>query len=564
MSRRIGFGLGVSAGILAIGVMFMLRYALGVPAAPELIQDTIVQLFPGEVSSFIVDRLQASAKLILFASIIPVQLGVLGLIGILTTRPSETAATTNPLRRMWDFPLTWGIVWWVLVVGVLFPNAGLGYFGSWTSNGGVITALASLAPPMTFAIGLMLGRVLTEQYLAGSHRQTEASGQLLVGRRRFLGLSLAAIVGAATAGSLTRTLVGGGESVRAPIVVPPEAARLSVPPTPTPTVVGHPGTPGVPASSIPVRSPTPTSTPLLSTIVNPAEVPGMPDEVTSNEDFYTVSKNVIDPKVSVNRWSLKVEGLVERPFELTYDELRALPASSQFTTLTCISNPVGGPLISNAKWTGVRLIDLLEQGGLLPGVRDIALFAAEGYSDSITLEKALEPTTLVAYAMNDELLPSSHGAPVRLVVPGIFGMKNVKWLTVIEATNEDFKGFWERRGWSDIAIIKTMSRIDVPNSKIIAPGRNAIGGVAYAGTRGVPKVEWSADGGDTWKEAVVRPPVSPLSWVLWADEWTPSASGAIRLRVRATDATGAVQTARIAEPFPNGSTGHHEVLSRLL
>ena len=290
----------------------------------------------------------------------------------------------------------------------------------------------------------------------------------------------------------------------------------------------------------------------------------MPDEVTSNEDFYTVSKNVIDPKVSVNRWSLKVEGLVERPFELTYDELRALPASSQFTTLTCISNPVGGPLISNAKWTGVRLIDLLEQGGLLPGVRDIALFAAEGYSDSITLEKALEPTTLVAYAMNDELLPSSHGAPVRLVVPGIFGMKNVKWLTAIEATNEDFKGFWERRGWSDIAIIKTMSRIDLPNSEIIAPGRNAIGGVAYAGTRGVPKVEWSADGGDTWKEAVVRPPVEPFSWVLWADEWTPRASGTIRLRVRATDATGEVQTARITEPFPNGSSGHHEIFSRLL
>ena len=303
---------------------------------------------------------------------------------------------------------------------------------------------------------------------------------------------------------------------------------------------------------------------MLSTIVNPAEVPGMPDEVTSNEDFYTVSKNVIDPKVSVNRWSLKVEGLVERPFELNYDELRALPASSQFTTLTCISNPVGGPLISNAKWTGVRLIDLLEQGGLLPGVRDIALFAAEGYSDSITLEKALEPTTLVAYAMNDELLPSSHGAPVRLVVPGIFGMKNVKWLTEIEATNEDFKGFWERRGWSDIAIIKTMSRIDVPNSRVISPGMNAIGGVAYAGIRGVPKVEWSADGGETWKEAVVRPPVSPLSWVLWADEWTPSASGTIRLRVRATDATGEVQTARITEPFPDGSAGHHEVISRLL
>jgi DMSO/TMAO reductase YedYZ molybdopterin-dependent catalytic subunit len=293
-------------------------------------------------------------------------------------------------------------------------------------------------------------------------------------------------------------------------------------------------------------------------------VPGIPSELTSNKDFYVVSKNVIDPTVEPGRWKLKVEGLVETPFELTLEELRALPSVSQVTTLICISNEVGGPLISNARWTGVRLKDLLERARLRPGVKDIALFAADGYSDSTPLEKALEPTTLVAYGMNDELLPDSHGAPARLIVPGIYGMKNVKWLTEIEPVDEDFKGFWERRGWSDTAIIKTMSRIDVPNSSGAALGRNAIGGIAFAGDRGISAVEWSYGGGATWKKAVVKPPLSPFSWVLWADEWEPVEPGRIRLRVRAIDATGAVQTASVAEPFPDGASGYHEVLVRVL
>jgi DMSO/TMAO reductase YedYZ molybdopterin-dependent catalytic subunit len=293
-------------------------------------------------------------------------------------------------------------------------------------------------------------------------------------------------------------------------------------------------------------------------------MPGISSELTSNEDFYVVSKNVIDPTVSVSRWRLKVEGLVDAPFQLTYDELRALPAVSQFTTLICISNPVGGPLISNAKWTGVPLKDLLERSRLKPDVKDIALFAADGYSDSIPLEKALESTTLVAYGMNDELLPSAHGAPARLVVPGIYGMKNVKWLTGIEATNEDFKGFWERRGWSDIAVIKTMSRLDVPSSSAVALGRNAIGGIAFAGDRGTSGVEWSSDGGLTWKKAAVKPSLSPFSWVLWADEWLAEESGLKHLVVRAIDGTGAVQIADAVEPFPDGASGHHVVRVRIL
>jgi len=570
MSKPVGFGVGTTAGLLAIGMMFLIRYAFGVPAAPELIQDSIVQLFPGEVASQIIDRLQKSAKLLLFATVLLVQLGVLGLFGMWSAgplgagggrlRPIEAAATW--LRRPWESPVIWGLLWWILVVAVLFPNAGLGFSGSATSNGAMVTALASLGPPLTFVLGLMFGRAIIETSFSRSPYQTDGSQQAAIGRRRFLGLSLAAVVGTIVGGNLVKLATAGQDSPGAPLALSSADTRLNLPPTPTPTVIGHPGTPGVPDSGMPKKAPTPTPSPLPSGIIHPDTVPGISSELTSNKDFYVVSKNVIDPTVSVSRWRLKVEGLVDAPFQLTYDELRALPAVSQFTTLICISNPVGGPLISNAKWTGVPLRVLLERSRLKPGVKDIALFAADGYSDSIPLEKALEPTTLVAYGMNDELLPSSHGAPARLVVPGIYGMKNVKWLTGIEPVDEDFKGFWERRGWSDIAVIKTMSRMDVPDSRLVVPGRNGIGGVAFAGDRGISQVQWSVDDA-SWKTAVVKPSLSPFSWVLWADEWEPKESGVIRLRVRAIDGTGAVQTMDIAESFPDGTSGYHGVTVRV-
>jgi DMSO/TMAO reductase YedYZ molybdopterin-dependent catalytic subunit len=571
MSRRLKFGLGIAAGLLAIALMFFMRYTIGVPTVPELVQDSVVQLFPGELASSIIDRLQKTAKVLLFAALIVIQLGILGLCGVLSLEGSrrDTPPGSPPppgaprwVRRPWKYPMTWVLLWWGLVVAVFLPNAGLGFAGSATSNGWLVTALAALGPPLTFGLGLMLGRELIEQSRSrpGPEADLPAAG---LDRRRFLGLSLATVVTAILGGTLAKRLMTEQGSAAAPLAMSPGSTSLEVPPTPTPTVIGHPGTPGVPSSSVPPRSTTTAGTQLTDGLVTPENVPGLPSEVTSNKDFYVVSKNVIDPTVEVNRWSLTVGGLVNAPFQLTYDELRALPATSQFTTLICISNPIGGPLISNAKWTGVRLEELLERAKLKPGVRDIALHAADGYSDSITLETALKPTTLVAYAMNDEPLPMGHGAPARLVVPGIYGMKNVKWLTRIETTDKDFKGFWERKGWSDIAIINTMSRIDVPKSTKVDRGRNAIGGIAFAGDRGIAEVEWSADGGLTWKQASVKPALSPSTWVLWADEWNPLNSGRVNLQVRAIDGTEEVQIAEVTDAYPDGATGYHKVIVRL-
>jgi DMSO/TMAO reductase YedYZ molybdopterin-dependent catalytic subunit len=570
MSNRVKFGLGIAAGLLAIALMFFMRYTIGVPTVPELVQDSVVQLFPGEVASSIIDRLQKAAKVLLLAALIVIQLGILGLCGVLSLEGSKRATPPGSpppgaprwLRRPWKYPVTWVLLWWGLTVAVFLPNAGLGFAGSATSNGWLVTTLASLGPPLTFGLGLLLGRELMENSRSRQGPEADSPAEGL-DRRRFLGLSLATVVAATLGGSLAKRLITEQGSAAAPLAMSPGATSLEVPPTPTPTVIGHPGTPGVPASQVPQRSTTTAGTQLPDGLVTPDNVPGLPSEVTSNKDFYVVSKNVIDPTVQVNRWSLTVGGLVNAPFQLTYDELRALPATSQLTTLICISNPIGGPLIGNAKWTGVRLEELLQRAKPKPGVKDIALHAADGYSDSITFKTALTPTTLVAYAMNDEPLPMGHGAPVRLVVPGIYGMKNVKWLTRIEATDEDFKGFWERKGWSDIAIIKTMSRIDVPKSTKVDRGRNAIGGIAFAGDRGIATVEWSADGGITWKKASVKPALSPSSWVLWADEWNPQSSSRVNLQVRAIDGTEEIQIAEVTDSYPDGATGHHKVIVRL-
>jgi DMSO/TMAO reductase YedYZ molybdopterin-dependent catalytic subunit len=284
-------------------------------------------------------------------------------------------------------------------------------------------------------------------------------------------------------------------------------------------------------------------------------IDGLALEVTPTDDFYTVSKNAFDPAVDRASWKLEVSGLVEQPYALTYGELTALPAIEQYATLACISNEVGGDLIGNALWRGVSLKALLEQAGLKPGVVDVVLRAADGYADSIPLERALQEGTILAYEMNRAPLNSQHGFPVRLIVPGIYGMKNVKWLTGVEAVDFDFKGYWQARGWDDRAEYKTMSRIDAPNGGV--RGRATIAGVAFAGDREVSKVEVSTDAGETWEAAEIKPALSGFSWVLWHKEWTDPTPGEHTLVARATDGRGVVQTQRRAAPIPDGASGYH-------
>jgi DMSO/TMAO reductase YedYZ molybdopterin-dependent catalytic subunit len=292
-----------------------------------------------------------------------------------------------------------------------------------------------------------------------------------------------------------------------------------------------------------------------------AAIKGLTPEVTPNRLHYVVDTSIIDPDVDVGSWRLRVGGLVGRPIELGYQELLAMPAIEQYVTLQCISNFVGGDLVGTAKWTGVPLRDLLERaGGVAEGAVRVAFHAVGGYTDSLPLGKALEPATVVAYGMNDRSLPRAHGYPARIIVPGIYGMKNVKWLERIEVVDYDYRGYWQRSdGWDNLAEVKTASRIDVPAELAAVEGPVEIAGLAWAGDRGIRRVEVSADGGRTWAPAVLRRELAPAAWRQWRLPWQPAGSGRLVLQVRAVDSGGVVQTAQQAPPHPSGASGYDQV-----
>jgi DMSO/TMAO reductase YedYZ molybdopterin-dependent catalytic subunit len=291
----------------------------------------------------------------------------------------------------------------------------------------------------------------------------------------------------------------------------------------------------------------------------PFDVPGLSSELTSTDDFYQVSKNFIDPSVSASGWKLSISGLVDRPMELTYDQLRALPASEGIYALMCISNEVGGEYWSNARWKGVKLAWLLDQAGVHTDAYKAVFTAADDYKDSVKLPNALHPEALLAWEMNGEPLRKEHGFPARLLIPDIYGMKNVKWLTGITITNDDVKGFWQNQGWDDTAQYHVASRIDVPRPRSSIPaGPLQVAGVAFAGDRGISRVELSLDGGRTWQDGSVKPRLSPEGWQLWEAQ-VQIDRNVKSIQVRATDGQGRLQIREPNPPFPNGSTGYHTV-----
>jgi len=286
--------------------------------------------------------------------------------------------------------------------------------------------------------------------------------------------------------------------------------------------------------------------------------PGVSDEITPNERFYLVSKNFNDPRVSADKWSLEILGLVAQPRRFSYEEILALPTMSQYTTLECISNTLGGKLMSNALWTGVRLAQLLGNLGVQPAAQAVIFRSADNYYESFPLELALAPSVLLAHTMNGTPLPDKHGFPLRLILPGRYGVKNPKWITRIELAAEPIDGYWVRRGWDREALVQTIARIDTPLDNTSLPGpRLEAGGVAFAGNRGISRVEASLDGGSTWREAGTRLPLGSSTWVQWAAEWEHGSPGTYTVLARATDGTGALQTPEETGSFPHGATGYH-------
>jgi DMSO/TMAO reductase YedYZ molybdopterin-dependent catalytic subunit len=374
--------------------------------------------------------------------------------------------------------------------------------------------------------------------------------------RRLVPLALAPAVAPAATATMPdwtrRSLVRTGGAIAVGSVVLGSVGRLLLERRSAPTTPSD-----IPAAPVPASLPSGAS--LATTDLSAA---GLTPIVVPNDSFYRIDTAFIPPAVDRSTWSLKVIGMVDREITLTYEELVALPIIDQYVTIACVSNLVGGKLVGNAKWTGVRLRDVLDMAGVHTDADQLVGQSVDGFTAGMPVDWVMDPARepLIAVAMNDAPLPREHGYPARLIVPGLYGyVSATKWLAFLKLTRFDqFEGFWVPLGWAQKAPVLTQSRIDVPNDGAhVAAGHVPVAGVAWAPDRGISGVDVRVDGGD-WQPAHLSTPISKATWVQWLLDWD-APQGGHTLEVRATDGTGEVQTDQHSEPAPDGARGHHTI-----
>jgi DMSO/TMAO reductase YedYZ molybdopterin-dependent catalytic subunit len=287
-------------------------------------------------------------------------------------------------------------------------------------------------------------------------------------------------------------------------------------------------------------------------------IPGLTPFITSNSQFYRVDTAIVLPQIPPSDWQLRIHGMVRREIVLSYEDLIKRPLIEDYITLTCVSDPVGGPYISNAKWLGASLRSLLREAGIKAGADQLFCTSFDGFTSGTPVATAMDGRdALLAVGMNGKPLPVAHGFPVRTVVPGLYGYVSAcKWITDINVTTYAENGsYWAQRGWSDQAPIKTESRIDVPSGQqAIKAGRTAVAGVAWAQHKGIDAVEVRVDKGP-WRQAKLAAVPGIDTWRQWVYYWDATPGNHL-IEARATDATGYTQTALIEPPPPNGASGY--------
>jgi len=498
---------GAAAGAAAVGGAELLAGVLPQAASPIIaIGDLIIALQPPGAKQFVVDLFGEADKLLLNLSIVAVAVAVAAGLGVLARRRTGLA------------------------------RVGFAGFGLLALGAGLRDPLASPLTTLAVAAAAVAISLLALQRLldvAARGSGSPVAEMPAWGRRRFL-VSSAGLLGvAATSGVLGRVLLDRG--------------RLGA----VPQVGTIPG----PSSTAP---PLPDGASLT--------VPGVTPIVTPNERFYRIDTALLVPRPNVDTWRLRVTGMVARPYELTYDELLAMPLHDEYVTIACVSNEVGGNLVGNALWRGVRLKELLARAGVEPAATQIVGRSVDGFTAGFPTAWALadEREALVAVAMNGEPLPPDHGYPARLIVPGLYGyVSATKWLSEIELTTlEAFDAYWVPLGWAKQAPILTQSRIDTPRGdREIAAGTVPVAGVAWAPDRGISAVEVRVDDSG-WEPAELSDPISDATWVQFVYRWQAT-PGEHTLRVRATDGDGVVQTDERTRPDPDGARGHHTVSVRV-
>src|SRR5579875_642593 len=288
------------------------------------------------------------------------------------------------------------------------------------------------------------------------------------------------------------------------------------------------------------------------------DIPGLSPFVTPNPAFYLVDIELVLPQVPPDSWQLRIHGMVEREIVINFDELLRRPLAEAWITLCCVSDPVGGPYISNAKWLGASLAGLIREARPRAGADQILSTSVDGYTCGTPVQTVLDGrNALLAVAMNGQALPVAHGFPARMVVPGLYGyVSATKWVTDLKLTTFSAEtAYWAQRGWSQQAVIKTESRIDVPSgNKTLRAGKNPIAGVAWAQHRGIDAVQVRVDGG-VWQEARLAAVPGIDTWRQWVLEWDAT-PGSHVIEARATDATGYTQTPVEESTVPNGATGY--------
>jgi len=527
----IGFLAGCVAGCAMVAAMIGLRLAFAIPTYPELIGNALSANVPIDLFNLSVGTLGEETKPILFAVLVAITVLVGALLGMRYSVRAFKPAAPFVSGALWPAVRLAGTVW-LLVVLIVSPLVGAGLAGDNLPDS-TAYLFGGLGLHAVYAVVLAGMTWLISRAFAPP---AVTNGSVNEGRRTLLHN---AVLGASFA------------SVAAAVVF---VRRFAFP--------DHPEQIQESPARIVAQQIGATDRAAVGDSTDPAfalAAGKLPDDVTDSERHYVISKNFRDPTVKSAGWKITLDGLVDTPLTITYNDLIAMPTMTVLRTMECISNEIGGHLISTAQWTGVPLRDVLMRAGVRDGVTKVKFTATDGYSTALPLSEAMSDTTILAYQLNGDPLPIHHGYPARLIIPTKYGMKNPKWITGITLTTEDYKGYWERQGWTDLAYPETWSRIDTPRrgGKVGAP--IAIGGTAYAGNRGIRRVEVSTDSGKTWAEAALAPPLGPFTWVFWAYTWTPAASGDYTLICRAYDGTNSPQATGNRDPIPDGATGLHRV-----
>jgi DMSO/TMAO reductase YedYZ molybdopterin-dependent catalytic subunit len=499
---------GAAGAVAAFGVTELARgLSAAVPSFALSVAQRVIELTPGGLATAAIGTLGPAATPVLLTSIVLATLAICAGLALLSRqRPLPALAGAAALGAGGA------------AAAALAPGAGI--------------AAVAATGAVAVAAGVGLAALMLREAAPEAAAEPPAGA---IDRRRFMALAGSAAVLGLSGAAAGRVLSDRRASTAADVELPAPPAGVERLDTPSEALAFE-------------------------------NVDGMPPFITPKEDFYLIDTATFSPNVNAEEWTLSVTGNVSNPFELSYDELLALPAREEDITIACVSNEVGGGLVSNGRWTGVRLADILEEAGLrreeiAAASEQLVGRAVDGWTAGFRTELALDGReALVAYGMNGETLPVDHGYPARLVVPGLYGyVSATKWLDEIELTSWNFDAYWITRGWAKEGPIKTQSRIDTVSAGDTLPaGRIAVGGVAWAPTRGIERVEVSTDGGASWNEAELAEQPNENTWRHWLYRWD-AAPGDHTLQVRATDGTGETQTEEESAPQPAGATGYHTV-----